>query len=869
MRGVFLCAVALLYAALALFAAGSVGAAGGLRPHIPFHWSLTPGSLSTDARNDTVPGSNNIVDIVHSGDYVWAATGRGLSRYSIADKTWRIFGKADQLGGDEIPSVQIFGSEVWVSTSHSQVIQDQSVAFGDGLFMSTNGGDTWDDVSPDSGQASGPFMLAYDIGRLRAATVAACFAGGLVMTIDGGTTWKNIFPDVAAQIDFQQRSFLDLNNRFFALVVDSTVPESLSLFAGTAAGVNRFVYLDSTLKVTGFHFRHLVLDGNQLLASTDRGLSRTPDRGGSWRTFYHSNGLPADLVNAAFAHGDTIIIGADSAEGIGAGLAYSYNAGRTWIVKELAQTLGANRRAVSVVSAAGAWWAACEQGGLIRSADNGTSWENIFADSGLAEDFRTNNPPALRNRVNALLPVTAGDTTDLYAGTDNGIIVYRVPRGQMPLVARAFVVGVPVDSLGPRVIRLGWQPRQDSSAILWSLHRPSQDGDSSAHSGFAVSADTARTWRVALNTLAGNDVAFFGSAFYMATDSGLAFSAYPRIDTVGFLTSLNSRVGDRQKPRITSVAVQVVPNSAGVDSLAGIWVASDSGLALSRNGGSSWAVVFSNPDPYEFDLRYQSTYSPVDSNGVFPSLSGNFITALGLQQYAGRRTIWAATQATASGQRNGISRSDNSGASWTAPITGHNVWNFAFDGAGVWAASSQGLLFSPDAGTTWDTLRGFTDPVSGAQIDSAAEIFGVEVVGSEIWIGTDNGLARLDKSDHHVLSVRRTFASVDSVDATIHAGQGGVYATPVPFSPHFHDGVRFHFVPPVAGKVTITIYDFANNVVRVLNGDRDLPAGVQSDESVVWDGKNGKGATVAVGTYFFIIEYANGATHWGKLAVIP
>jgi len=43
---------------------------------------------------------------------------------------------------------------------------------------------------------------------------------------------------------------------------------------------------------------------------------------------------------------------------------------------------------------------------------------------------------------------------------------------------------------------------------------------------------------------------------------------------------------------------------------------------------------------------------------------------------------------------------------------------------------------------------------------------------------------------------------------------------------------------------------------------------VQYDDAVVWDGRNGKGDRVAVGTYFFTIEYANGDVHWGKLAVI-
>jgi hypothetical protein len=312
------------------------------------------------------------------------------------------------------------------------------------------------------------------------------------------------------------------------------------------------------------------------------------------------------------------------------------------------------------------------------------------------------------------------------------------------------------------------------------------------------------------------------------------------------------------------------------DVLATLWVGTDSLLARSLDKGISWAVVFSNPDPVDFDLLEFFRYRDDDTSiAGFEQLSGNFITAIGFQP-GGRGAIWAATQATGqgrfantfigAGEKDGLSVTRDAGKTWSVPLTGHQVWNFAFDGAIVWAASSQGLLRSPNNGVTWDTLDHFVDPESGAVIDSTVEVFAVEIVGNEVWVGTENGMVILDRNAN-LISVRRTFKEVAESEP---GSEGGVYATPVPFSPNISSGgIRFHYVPPVSGPVTIRIYDYANNLVKTVTDAAQREGGRQYDESDTWDGRNGAGDVVAVGTYFFVIEYSGGDTHWGKLVVIP
>lgn len=837
-------------------------------------WVLPSDGVKAEFVTDTVPGSNTIVDLVRAngGNSVWAATGRGASHFSFGRNNWRLYSSSDGLGSDEVPALQVLGDEVWVANSHSQVFQRQSIPTGDGIYKSLNEGQTWVDISPGNGQASSPFMLCYDFAPFRSGVLGACFAGGLILSADGGQSWKNVFASPLDQADFESRTFVRLSNRYFSLAVDPMVPESLAVYAGSAEGIAKFVHLDSALKVTGVDFRAVWNDGSRILAGSEGGISRTLTRGSTWRSFYRKNGLPTNNVSAIHAVGGAIMIGVDSIPGVvGAGLAFSSDSGATWTGRAPVQALGSQRGVRRIIHAAGAWWAACRGGGLIRSTDNGVSWSSVSPDSAHAEDLRNNPLPLLAtNRVNALAALADGDSTTLWAGTDAGVIIYRIAGDSLP--ARADIV--PIDPGGAMTTRVAGVFYHDSPTdgdVIWALCVPG-GSVTSGNPGHAVSLDGGYSWRVANSILSFESAEFFNNQFYLAGASGLRQGVYPDIDAAsmstisGFQTLVtNNRIGTILRDLILETVI-----IDGVPSVSGMWVASDSGLALSLDAGVTWGVVFSNPDPYEFDLISRTIYRGRDTSDTekFVSISGNFVTALGFQTVAGKRVIWAGTQTTAAGHRNGISRTENGGLTWTVPVIGHRAWNFDFDGANVWVATSEGLLHSSDGGTAWDTLKHFVDPSSGAFIDSQTEIFSVRVVGGEVWVGTEDGLAVLDKNNPEtVLRVRRSFQSIGSQPVS---GEGGAYATPVPFSPDFHpNGLRFHYKPPVDGPVTITIWDFSNRVVKVIADGAQRSAGVEYHESDIWDGRNGKGDFVAVGSYFFTVEYANGNVHWGKLAVIP
>ena len=408
----------------------------------------------------------------------------------------------------------------------------------------------------------------------------------------------------------------------------------------------------------------------------------------------------------------------------------------------------------------------------------------------------------------------------------------------------------------------------DYGIVLWTTNTAAPGFDEQTD-GYAVSDDMGENWLVAGVLFSSTDIAFTGNYFWLMTSDGLYSGLYPYVDTDSLtkVTAVQTLVDNgRIKTPFYSLKTEI-DNSGDVPDLVSIWVGSDSGLAFFPNSSSVWDVVLPNTNPLQPDTVVRTYYLGIDTTtNDYVTISGNFITALERQVTTGHDYIWAATQTTGTGQANGIARSINGETDWTVPLTGHFVWNFAFDDNEVWVASSEGLLHSPDNGNTWDTLSTFIDPESGATVAEGTEVFAVDVVGNDVWLGTDNGFVVLDKNNPEtVKQVRRHF---EPVEASAPGGEGGAYATPVPFSENFNpNGVRFHFIPPVDGAIKLSIWDFANNLVKEFNVP-GLSAGVQYDETISWDGRNGKGDRVAVGTYFFTIEYANGDVHWGKLAVI-
>jgi uncharacterized repeat protein (TIGR02543 family) len=116
--------------------------------------------------------------------------------------------------------------------------------------------------------------------------------------------------------------------------------------------------------------------------------------------------------------------------------------------------------------------------------------------------------------------------------------------------------------------------------------------------------------------------------------------------------------------------------------------------------------------------------------------------------------------AGSSGSSPGIYVSSDSGATWTQPLSGTQVYSLASAGDTLYAGTlGAGVISSTDNGTTWNS-----DP--SIDLESAA-IFAVAVSGAALYAGTDNGLYY--RSSHNWYAV----AAVPSISVYTLVTNGG------------------------------------------------------------------------------------------------
>jgi len=292
-----------------------------------------------------------------------------------------------------------------------------------------------------------------------------------------------------------------------------------------------------------------------------------------------------------------------------------------------------------------------------------------------------------------------------------------------------------------------------------------------------------------------------------------------------------------------------------------VWIGTSSGLARSFDGGASWKNIKVRPD--------------ANGNPTPGHIGANWVLSIEREVLSdGSSIIWVGNEATGlvSGETRSMSFSRNHGESWT--ITGPTfAWDFSFSENFVWAATSQGLLASPNvfgaSGRIWERVN----VVDGEPLEGV--FVGLETTGDALWAGAENGLGR--SSDEGVTwRIIRDLIRTPSIDDGTFVGLGGVpdssattYAAPNPFSPSSPGGnntTLIVFSLAQDTQVDIDIYDFASRKVRTLTQSTVLSGG--QDHRVAWDGRDDGGQSVANGVYFYRIALDSGRQAFGKVVVL-
>jgi hypothetical protein len=798
-----------------------------------------------DIRAMYLPGDDTII---------WVGTGRGISKTTDGGENWFFYDQRNGLNENGISALVVSGTTVWAATAYDKLVGGELVPFGRGLNKTDDLGDNWDSFIPEQLDMAG--MVSYDMAIDDTVVWAAAWYGGLIRSRDGGQTWENVFVDSAAQADFEEGRFLFLNNRFFAVVVDTSCP------------------LDKKQKNSINDIHH---DGKIIWVATENGLQGSLDMGETWFPKDTLLGLNSNGVYCLGGDSSSLWVGLYEEEEAnplpilpsvtGADFNYTTDNGFTWNVSrpDLGQASSLDKFPLDIAVADTVVWAACAEGGLIRSFDQGGTWDNVFPDTSAQRRFEEDELQFNDIFLSLAIDTTLVDTTLLWAGTKNGIYEFVYTTGdtadtviqylyqQDPMVIlslgiQSHLSGITVWACGYELIVLEPVPVR-----LPVTYRTTDGGQS---------------WIGSLENVQARDFAFLDSMVWVATHGGLkrstdggeSWQTFEVIDSSSGQPIIPSRFH----------AVEVVPDTSDTTIFAG----TVDGLARSKDDGVTWEVTKfahsykkavwagSAAGIYKFIYNYRDDFDTVlNYNSFIHNITGDWVVALAIQEHDGNKVIWAGTQPTYSGE-NGVSFSEDDGATWNTTLMGDRVWNLAFDDTVIWTATSTGLKRSHDWGESWDVFNYMKDKeVLSRNEISSTEFTSVSVINGEVWAGNVDGLVR-SGDDGNSWDVFRTAVPIGT------EGSETAYAYPSPFSPVMEEGqvVRIHYRPHQDGPVTIKIYDFAMNLVITLVDGQHHVADVDYDQP--WDGRNEKGDMVANGVYFFKVEAAGGQTEWGKLVIL-
>jgi len=488
---------------------------------------------------------------------------------------------------------------------------------------------------------------------------------------------------------------------------------------------------------------------------------------------------------------------------------------------------------------------AAKAAGLFVSLDTGMTWSSVPVDTFTATDVNTIN--ALNSLGNTLLMGTDAGLVTLFMD-----IIGNIDSSSLTPFSEG-------DSSSSSIIRIRRQvfmetfPTLDSMAI-WTVHRPTTASGTPMVGRYSETADEWQHLQVQALTY---DVNFFGDTAFVVGEFGVRFTETgenPESEfTVQQLDEFGFAIDDFDEDTVTVMEIR------GDTVLFG----SSNGFAYSSDRGETFNIVRSNRDSLGADFVVNHTYtSSLNFEDQTYGITGDFIPALTVNyRDSGTADVWFDQPVLDSASQDTLFYR----LRWQAVDTLEFAWNFEFAGDSTFAATSSGLFLDTGHALFSSINVPLVDDATGKPlVDAGTGVFAVKVVDSFLWVGTDDGTVRLSVAS---LDGGQLFIRIDSTSSAEE-----VYAFPVPFRPIQEQTLDFHFVVEQAGDVTLEVYDFAMNLVARPIDNIHYDAGVYPNgqfQGITWDGRNGKGDVVAVGVYYFKVEFESGQVRWGKLAVIP
>ena len=315
--------------------------------------------------------------------FYFGAVDGGVWESDDAGRTWKPIFDREDIGS--IGSIAVAPSNprvIYVGTGEADMRSD--IAYGDGMYKSTDGGQTWSHIGlTDTKQIGAILVDPNDSNVVYVAALGHPYAPnaerGVFKTTDGGQTWNKVL-------------FKDADTGATALAMEPGNPKVLYAALWQSRRPPWNVYPPSN--------------------GPGSGLYKTSDAGATWTKL--AQGLPASVgrigLSISAAAPSRVYANVDSSPGMG-GIYRSDDAGATWTHEDGSTRLWQrgwyfsgitadphNANVVYVMDTA-----------TYRSTDGGKSFEAILGDP-TGDDFHT-------------LWIDTGDSSRMILGSDQGVVV--------------------------------------------------------------------------------------------------------------------------------------------------------------------------------------------------------------------------------------------------------------------------------------------------------------------------------------------------------------------------------------------------------------------------------------------------------------
>lgn len=508
----------------------------------------------------------------------------------------------------------------------------------------------------------------------------------------------------------------------------------------------------------------IIYDGTYVWLATGNGVSGTRDNGVTFRSFNETNGFKRSSISALASWGsrlwvatsyDTVSPNTGDVVPAGGGVAISDNFGDDWQLVEPKSLSSPGMLGYDLSPYDSCIWAACFYGGLLRSLDRGATWENVFADTSLENDFVNKEYNDLAGRYFSVqVDPYYDDTVIVWAGSAEG-------------VQRFYYIGKHKKLASNRINdianagRLWWYATDrglskfDDTAYTFLTY--DEDNGLPANFTTAVGADSGLVCAGAYDTLTQQSLGFM-----ISTDGG----SFWRQETPSQAVGAGKKVGE------------IVVDSGRIWAACGL-----GGLIRSDDGGSSWhnvyfdSTVTGTDDPRNIIhcvsvayreghkkllagsdsgivILYFTNWSAVDSTQYLPLADdtghGQIVVSISTMVTEFGDEIWAATHLKHEGTdlRPGTIRSTDNGTTWSYHLIGPPAIVPVevrvvpqFKDTLVWVATETGVRESTNFGARWNVPLIASEPDT---IRATDKINALEVTPEETHLGTDGrGMAFL------------------------------------------------------------------------------------------------------------------------------